>query len=275
MLLGRAMIGPLFSQSAWNNVTFTGGEVRDPGRNLPRALVLGCGTVVILYLLANIAYILTLSLDQIQHAPQDRVGTAVMEAVFGRAGTVAMALAILVSTFGCVNEPHPGRARVYYAMARDGLFFDRVGTTNRQHVPAVALVAQGVWACLLALPVTVTLDASTQQPTYGNLYSQLLEYIIPVDVAFYMLMVGAVILLRRKSPEAERPYRTLGFPPDPLDLPGGGGPRGARLHRDDSRNFGNRCPDRTGGNSRSIFSGRGWGGLRDKDSCGASRRRPQ
>lgn len=215
MLLGRAMIGPLFSQSAWNNVTFTGGEVRDPGRNLPRALVLGCGTVIILYLLANIAYILTLSLDQIQHAPQDRVGTAVMEAVFGRAGTVAMALAILISTFGCVNGLILAGARVYYAMARDGLFFDRVGTTNRQHVPAVALVAQGVWACLLALPVTVTLDASTQQPTYGNLYSQLLEYIIPVDVTFYMLMVGAVILLRRKAPGAERPYRTLGFPLTP------------------------------------------------------------
>ncbi|AGA25391.1 APC family permease [Singulisphaera acidiphila] len=212
MLLGRAMIGPLFSQSAWNNVTFTGGEIRNPGRNLPRALILGCGTVIVLYLLANIAYILTLPLDQIQGAPQDRVGTAVMHAVFGRAGTVAMAVAILISTFGCVNGLILAGARVYYAMARDGLFFNRVGTTNRRHVPAVALVAQGVWACLLALPVTVTIDPSSHVPIYGNLYSQLLEYIIPVDVAFYMLMVGAVIALRRKTPGAERPYRTLGYP---------------------------------------------------------------
>ncbi|SIO66783.1 amino acid/polyamine/organocation transporter, APC superfamily [Singulisphaera sp. GP187] len=212
MLLGRAMIGPLFSQSAWNNVTFTGGEVRNPGRNLPRALVLGCGTVILLYLLANIAYLVTLPFDQIQGAPQDRVGTAVMHAVFGRAGTVAMAVAILISTFGCVNGLILAGARVYYAMARDGLFFERVGTTNRQHVPGVALVAQGVWACLLTLPVTVAIDASTQKASYGNLYSQLLEYIIPVDVAFYMLMVGAVIALRRKVPGAERPYRTFGYP---------------------------------------------------------------
>ncbi|WP_406697315.1 amino acid permease [Singulisphaera sp. Ch08] len=212
MLLGRAMIGPLFSQSAWNNVTFTGGEIRDPGRNLPRALMLGCGTVIALYLLANIAYLVTLPLDQIQGAPQDRVGTALMHAVFGRPGTVAMAVAILISTFGCVNGLILAGARVYYAMARDGLFFERVGTTNRQHVPGVALVAQGVWACLLALPVTVTADPSTHEPIYGNLYSQLLEYIIPVDVAFYMLMVGAVTALRRKAPEAERPYRTLGYP---------------------------------------------------------------
>src|SRR5439155_21139731 len=103
MLLGQAMIGPLFSQSAWNNVTFTGGEVRDPGRTLPRALLLGCGSVVGLYLLANVAYVVTLTLDEIQHAPQDRVGTAVMHKIFGPPGTVVMTLAILVSTFGCLN----------------------------------------------------------------------------------------------------------------------------------------------------------------------------
>jgi APA family basic amino acid/polyamine antiporter len=212
MLLGRAMIGPLFSQSAWNNVTFTGGEVRDPGRNLPRALLLGCGTVVVLYLLANVAYLVTLPLDEIQGAPQDRVGTAVMKAVFGRPGTIAMAVAILISTFGCVNGLILAGARVYYAMARDGLFFNRIGTTNRRHVPAVALVAQGVWACLLALPVTVSVNSETQAKSYGNLYNQLLEYIIPVDVIFYALMVGAVIALRRRAPEAERPYRTIGYP---------------------------------------------------------------
>ncbi|WP_406698678.1 amino acid permease [Singulisphaera sp. Ch08] len=212
MLLGRAMIGPLFSQSAWNNVTFTGGEVRNPGRNLPRALIIGCGTVVLLYLLANVAYLATLPLDQIQRAPQDRVGTAVMHAVFGRAGTIAMAVAILISTFGCVNGLILAGARVYYAMARDGLFFDRIGTTNRHHVPAVALVAQCIWACLLALPVTVTMNHATNTRTYGNLYSQLLEYLIAVDLIFYALMVGAVIALRRRIPEAERPYRTFGYP---------------------------------------------------------------
>jgi APA family basic amino acid/polyamine antiporter len=212
LLLGRAMIGPLFSQSAWNNVTFTGGEVRDPDRTLPRALLLGCGSVVALYLLANVAYVVTLPFEQIQHAPQDRVGTAVMQAIFGPTGTVVMAAAILISTFGCLNGLILAGARVYYAMARDGLFFAAAGTTNRQHVPAVALIAQGIWAGLLTLPVTVTIDKAGGAPKFGNLYSQLLEYIIPADLSFYALMVGAVILLRRKAPDLERPYRTLGYP---------------------------------------------------------------
>lgn len=212
MLLGRAMIGPLFSQSAWNNVTFTGGEVRDPGRTLPLALVLGCGSVVALYLLANVAYIVSLPLDKIQQAPQDRVATALMQTVLGQAGTVVMASAILISTFGCVNGLILAGARVYYAMARDGLFFAEAGTTNSRHVPAVALVAQGIWSAVLALPVTVATDPKTQAVKYGNLYGQLLEYIIPADVTFYMLMVGAVIVLRRKAPGVERPYRTFAYP---------------------------------------------------------------
>jgi APA family basic amino acid/polyamine antiporter len=206
------MIGPLFSQSACNNVTITGGEERDPGRTLPRALVLGCGSVVGLYLLANVAYVVTLPFEQIQHAPQDRVGTAVMQAIFGPSGTVVMAVAILISTFGCLNGLILAGARVYYAMARDGLFFAAAGTTNRQHVPAVALLAQGVWAGLLTLPVTVTIDETTRTAKFGNLYSQLLEYIIPADLSFYALMVGAVILLRRQAPELDRPYRTPGYP---------------------------------------------------------------
>jgi APA family basic amino acid/polyamine antiporter len=209
VLLGKAMIGPLFSQSAWNNVTFTGGETRDPGRTLPRALMLGCGSVVALYLLANVAYVVTLPLGTIQHAPQDRVGTALMEAVLGRAGTLVMALAILVSTFGCVNGLCLAGARVYYAMARDGLFFARAATTNRHHVPAAALLAQGVWASLLVLPVTVNPEARAR---YGNLYGQLLDYLIPVDVTFYALMVLAVVVLRRKAPGLERPYRTYFYP---------------------------------------------------------------
>jgi APA family basic amino acid/polyamine antiporter len=212
LLLGRAMIGPLFSMTAWNNVTFTGGEVRDPDRTLPRALVLGCGSVVGLYFLANVAYVMTLSLKEIQHAPQDRVGTAVMETIFGPPGTAVMAGAILISTFGCVNGLILAGARVYYAMARDGLFFAAAGTTNRHHVPAVALAAQGVWAALLTLPVTVSVDKVSGDRKFGNLYSQLLEYSIPADLSFYALMVGAVILLRRKAPGLKRPYRTPGYP---------------------------------------------------------------
>ncbi len=147
----------------------------------------------------------TLPLDKIQHAPQDRVGTALMQAILGRSGTVVMAAAILISTFGCVNGLVLAGARVYYAMARDGLFFARAGTTNRHHVPAAALVAQGLWAALLVLPVTATIDPRTNRVTYGNLYNELLEYIIPVDLTFYTLMVGAVIALRRKRPDLNGP----------------------------------------------------------------------
>jgi basic amino acid/polyamine antiporter, APA family len=211
MLLGLAMIGPLFSQSAWNNVTFTGSETRNPGRTLPMAMILGCSTVILLYLLANVAYIVTLPLDQIQHAPSDRVGTATLEAILGSRGERIMAGAILISTFGCVNGLVLAGARVYYAMARDGLFFRGVGTTNRFHVPAVALAAQGVWSALLVLPVTLTPDGKGGM-TPGNVYNELLEYVIPVDVTFYALMVGAVIAMRIKAPQMERPYRTFGFP---------------------------------------------------------------
>jgi APA family basic amino acid/polyamine antiporter len=211
LLLGLAMIGPLFSQSAWNNVTFTGGEVREPGRTLPRALILGVSGVVLLYLLANVAYIVTLKFTDIQHAPQDRVGTRAMEAILGPNGGALMAAAILISTFGCVNGLVLAGARVYYAMANDGLFFRAIATTNRRHVPAAALCAQGLWASLLVLPVTVSaLQDGTVK--YGNVYNELLEYVIPVDVTFYALMVGAVIVLRKKAPDLPRPYRTIGYP---------------------------------------------------------------
>lgn len=213
LLLGKAMIGPLFSQSAWNNVTFTGGETRDPGRVLPRALLLGCGTVVLLYLLANVAYVVSLPLSVIQDKSlNDRVGTSLMQAVLGPKGTTAMALAILVSTFGCVNGLCLAGSRVYYAMAHHGLFFARAGRANRHQVPAAALIAQGVWAAFLVLPVTVGMDRATNSPKYGNLYNDLLEYIIPVDVAFYALMVGAVVVLRKTQPGLPRPYRTWLYP---------------------------------------------------------------
>jgi APA family basic amino acid/polyamine antiporter len=215
-LIGLAMIGPLFSQSAWNNVTFTGGETRDPGRTLPRALFLGTISVVALYLLANVAYLVSLPFDAIQHASQDRVGTAAMEAALGPGARYAMAAAILVSTFGCVNGLVLAGARVYYAMARDRLFFKAVASTNAHHVPAAALVAQGLWASLLALPVTVAIDPGGGPVKYGNLYGDLLEYIIPVDVMFYTLMVGAVIAFRIKAPMLQRPYRTIAYPVPPL-----------------------------------------------------------
>jgi len=215
MLLGRAMVGPLFAQSAWNNVTFTAGEVRDPGRNLPRALLYGCALVVTLYLLANLAYVVTLPLAGIQTAPQNRVATAVMHQIFGGPGTVLMAIAIIISTFGCNNGLILAGARVSYAMARDKLFFSRVGAVNDKHVPAAALIIQGVWAAFLTLPRTVTVkdDGSV---AFGNVYTQLLEYIISVDLVFYALMVGAVIVMRRKAPHLERPYRTAGYPVVPL-----------------------------------------------------------
>ena len=225
MLLGRAMVGPLFAQSAWNNVTFTGAEVKDPGRNLPRALLIGCATVVALYLLANLAYVVTLPLAGIQNAPQNRVATATMQAILGRPGTTIMAIAIMISTFGCNNGLILAGARVYYAMACDNLFFKRVGTLNARHVPAVALVTQGIWAAFLTLPRTVTTKSviTSVNPSnvvvtvsYGNVYTQLLEYIVSADLVFYALMVAAVVVMRRKAPHLERPYRTLGYPFVPL-----------------------------------------------------------
>jgi len=216
MLVGRAMVGPLFAQSAWNNVTFTAGEVREPGRNLPRALLIGCGLVVGLYLLANLAYVVTLPLTGIQNAPQNRVATAVMQAALGPSGTILMAVAIMISTFGCNNGLILAGARVYYAMARDGLFFKRVASVNSRHVPAVALITQGLWAAFLVLPRTVTINQQTGANTFGNVYTQLLEYIVSADLIFYALMVGAVMVMRRKAPEIERPYRTFGYPIVPL-----------------------------------------------------------
>lgn len=216
MLLGRAMTGPLFAQSAWNNVTFAAGEVENPGRNLPRALVTGCLVVVALYLLANLAYVVTLPLAAIQNAPQNRVATVAMESIFGAPGTILMATAIMISTFGCNNGLILAGARVSYAMAQDGLFFKRAGKLNRYHVPAAALVAQGVWASVLTLPRTITIDARTGATVYGNVYSQLLEYIISVDLVFYALMVGAVIVMRRRKPALARPYKTWGYPATPV-----------------------------------------------------------
>jgi APA family basic amino acid/polyamine antiporter len=139
-----------------------------------------------------------------------------MNAVFGHPGAMCMAAAIMISTFGCNNGLILSGARVYYAMARDGLFFQKVATTNRFHVPAAALMVQGIWTALLTLPRTRTINAATHETTYGNVYNQLLEYIVSADLLFYVLMIAALVIFRRKKPDAERPYRTWGYPFVPI-----------------------------------------------------------
>jgi APA family basic amino acid/polyamine antiporter len=216
LLFGKAMVGPLFAQTAWTNVTFIGSEVRDPGRNLARALLGGCALVVVFYVLANLAYVAVLPLSEIQHARENRVAVAVMNSIFGRPGALAMAAAIMISTFGCNNGLILAGSRVYYAMARDGLFFRRTATINRHSVPAAALVAQAIWTAFLTLPRTVGTDPTTGAVSYGNVYTQLLEYIVSADLVFYVLLVVAVIFLRKKRPAADRPYRTWGYPMVPI-----------------------------------------------------------
>ena len=139
-----------------------------------------------------------------------------LNAVFGHPGAMCMAAAIMISTFGCNNGLILSVARVYFAMARDRLFFHKVATTNRFRVPAAALVAQAIWTAFLTLPCTVTMNSATHEATYGNVYNQLLEYIVSADLLFYVLMIAAVIVLRRKRPDAERPYRTWGYPIVPI-----------------------------------------------------------
>ncbi len=215
-----AQVGSLFSSDAWNNVTFTAGEVKNPRRNVPLSLALGTGLVTALYILANLAYLCLLPLDQIQHAPDDRVATAAIESVFRGAGPMIMAIAIMVSTFGCNNGLILSGARVYYAMARDGLFFRATGRLNRFSVPAFGLVLQCAWTCLLVLPRTrlqeangaPKLDPATGLEQYGNLYSQLLDYVIFAVLLFYILTILGLFVLRRRQPNAERPYRAFGYP---------------------------------------------------------------
>ena len=197
-VLGAAMVGSLFSSDAWNNVTFAAAEVQNPRRNLPLALMAGTLLVTVFYVLANVAYLNVLPLDQIQHAAEDRVGTAAAQVIFGDAGRTVMAVAILISTFGCNNGLILSGARVYYAMARDGLFFRTVGRVDpRRHVPKVALWVQALWTCLLAL---------------SGSYGQLLDYVIFAAVLFYFLTAIALFRLRVLRPDAERPYRVLGYP---------------------------------------------------------------
>jgi APA family basic amino acid/polyamine antiporter len=205
-----AQVGSLFSSDAWNNITFTAGEVKNPKRNIPLSLALGTGLVLTLYMLANVAYLCTLSLTQIQGAPEDRVGTAALNVMLGGIGASVMAYAIVVSTFGCNNGLILSGARVYYAMAKDKLFFQSTGTLNKHHVPATALVLQCVWACLLVLPRTITTEKGVV--SYGNLYSDLLAYVVFAVLIFYILTIAGIFVLRKKRPDAERPYKAFGYP---------------------------------------------------------------
>ncbi|HKS68763.1 MAG TPA: APC family permease [Candidatus Acidoferrales bacterium] len=203
-----AQTGSLFSADAWHDITFTAGEVKDPRRTLPLSLAIGTILVIVLYLLANVAYLVTLPLSAIQHASSDRVATTMLSAIFPRVGGALMAIAIIISTIGCVNALALAGARTYYAMARDGLFFRIAGRLNKARVPGTSLLIQGLWAAFLVLPRTY--DPSTK--TYGNLYNNLLNYLISVELIFYILTIAAVFRLRIKKPNAERPYRAFGYP---------------------------------------------------------------
>src|SRR5881394_244731 len=206
--------GSLFLADAWNNITFTAGEVKDPKRNIPLALAFGTGLVIALYLLANVAYLVTLPFDKIQGA--SRVASDTANVIFPGKGAIIMAVAFLISTFGCNNGLILAGARAYYAMARDGLFFKKSGVLNHRHVPGWGLVIQGIWAALLVLPRTVKYDAAGNITGYGNLYGNLLDYVISAALIFYILTILGIFVLRRKRPDAERPYKAFGYPIVPL-----------------------------------------------------------
>jgi APA family basic amino acid/polyamine antiporter len=219
MIFGGAMVGALFSADAWNNITFAAGEIRNPRRNLPLALGIGAGSVVLLYVLANLAYVeslpvkgnvaqaATLEADGriveatvargIDRARDDRVGTAVLTLFSPQYAVPFMAIAIMISTFGCVNGMTLMGARLYYVMAREGLFFSSVGTLNKRSVPAVALVLQGFWSALLV---------------FSGTYNDLLDYVIFAVLIFYVLTVIGLFVLRRKQPTLDRPVRAFGYP---------------------------------------------------------------
>jgi APA family basic amino acid/polyamine antiporter len=209
VILAVVQVGSLFSSDAWNNITFTAGEVKNPRRNIPLSLVMGTGFVLAVYLLASLAYILVLPMHGdpngatamargVQHAAEDRVGTAALEVIFHSGGAKLMAAAILISTFGCANGLTLAGARVYYAMSKDGLFFKSVGKLHpRYHTPVAGLLIQACWTAVLCV---------------SGSYSQLLDYIIFAVLVFYILTIAGLFVLRIKWPAAPRPYRALGYP---------------------------------------------------------------
>jgi APA family basic amino acid/polyamine antiporter len=212
LALGTAIIGSLFSSDAWNNVTFIAGEIKDPQKNIPLSLLAGTAIVTVLYLLTNIAYLGLLPLhgdaaagdvigQGIQFATQDRVGTAAASQIFGDSAVYLMALLIMVSTFGCNNGIILSGARVYYAMGKDGLFFKKAATLNRNEVPEFALWIQAAWACALCL-----------SGTYGDL----LDYCTFASLLFYIVTIAGIFRLRKKEPNAHRPYKVIAYPILPL-----------------------------------------------------------
>src|SRR5881296_4059445 len=197
-VVGAAMVGSLFSMDAWNNVGFASGELKNPERDLPFAMAMGVLVVTTLYLLANVAYLVVLPQDAIAHAPQDRVGTAALQAMFGAPGLYIMAIAIMISTFGCNNGLILSGARVYYAMAQDNLFFKSAANLHPTFkTPALALVVQGIWTCVLCLSGT---------------YGQLLNFVIFAAVVFYTVTAIGIFRLRQKRPDIPRPVKAPGYP---------------------------------------------------------------
>lgn len=199
--IASAMVGSIFSSDSWNNVTFIAGEIRNPKRNIGLSLFLGTLVVTIIYVTTNIMYTAVLPLQEIASADKDRVAVSASHVIFGNAGTIVIALLIMVSTFGCNNGLILSGARVYYTMAKDGLFFKKVGVLNKNAVPEIGLWIQCVAACLWSL-----------SGSYGNL----LDMISFVVVVFYMLTIIGIFILRKKRPDAERPYKAFGYPVLPL-----------------------------------------------------------
>ena len=208
---GVSQVGSLFSADAWNNIGFTAAEVKNPKRDVALSMAMGTIIVISLYCLANLAYLFALPLSQIQNAPDDRVATAALNAIFGPAGALIMAGAIIISTFGCNNGLILAGSRVAYAMAKDGLFFRATGKLNGKGVPGTALIYQCVWIAVLILLRTRRVDEAGAV-TYGNLYSNLLDYVVFAALMFYVLTIVSVFVLRSKRPAAERPYKAFGYP---------------------------------------------------------------
>ncbi|MBE7176700.1 MAG: amino acid permease [Mucilaginibacter polytrichastri] len=199
--IAAAMVGSIFSSDSWNNVTFIAGEIRNPKRNIGLALFLGTFLVTALYVTANLMYLSVLPLQEIATAEKDRVAVTASQVIFGNAGTTIIALMIMVSTFGCNNGLILAGARVYYSMAKDGLFFRKTGELNRFAVPAYGLWLQGFFACAWCL---------------SGKYGDLLDMISFVVVVFYMLTIAGIFILRRTQPDTPRPYKAFGYPVLPV-----------------------------------------------------------
>ncbi|MDN5289406.1 MAG: amino acid transporter [Mucilaginibacter sp.] len=199
--IASAMVGSIFSSDSWNNVTFIAGEIKNPKRNIGLSLALGTLIVTVIYILTNMMYTGVLSLHDMATADKDRVGVAASQQIFGSSGTVIIALLIMVSTFGCNNGLIMSGARVYYSMAKDRLFFKRVGTLNKNAVPGFGLWLQAIFACLWSL---------------SGKYGDLLDMISFVVVVFYVLTIIGIFILRKKMPDAERPYKAFGYPVLPI-----------------------------------------------------------